>query len=186
MKEVMEILPISRRTWFRLFDSKEDFLLEIYKKASKILNNEVRRQQELVARNLNRQEAIQKRIDIIISVFVTHERHTQYIVEFDALNKTNDKILNEYNEFYQSINYILYFLRDIYEEDIYTINELTRLSFLILETAFGLVYRLITAVRSNYKYRIEQEDLKEIGYGLMSIVEKKDKLKRDNIQSANL
>ena len=86
MEEVIIHLPISRRTLFRLFESREELLFEIYKKAALFLNTEVRKDQALIDSSLSRTEGIEKRIESIIKVLITYEKHTQFIVEFDALD----------------------------------------------------------------------------------------------------
>ncbi len=172
MEEVIIHLPISRRTLFRLFESREELLFEIYKKAALFLNTEVRKDQALIDSSLSRTEGIEKRIESIIKVLITYEKHTQFIVEFDALDKVSDKVYEGYSEFYQKINYIYYLLEEQYRDDGYSKEELYRLSFLILETSFGLVYRLITTARSNYFPRIDENVVYEISYGLMAIIRK--------------
>lgn len=165
----LEIIPISRRTLYRMFTTKDQLLFEIYKKASTALTKKISKTQPIPVYE-KRHEAIQENIKGMINTFIEYERYTIFIVEFDSYVKMDEAVIEMYNQFYSQLDYMYLFLDRIYIDERYSKELLYQMSFLVLETCLGLVYRYLSAVRSNYQARIDSKIVTDISYGLMSII----------------
>lgn len=169
VEQLVKLLPFSRRTFFRVFECKEDLFFEIYKNIISILSYEVNTRQKTI-KCKDRREAIKEGINDIIEVFIEHDRYIRFIIEFDALEIKSQSVSRDYDEFYMTMNFIYEYLKNIYKDSTYNQDTLLEMSILILETIYGLVYRYSITKSSNYKVGINVNHINLISDGLVSII----------------
>lgn len=152
-------LGISRRSIYRMFANKEEFLFEIYKRIIDELLDE--------AHNLNKLSDLDSGFDKticavhnMIRVFLDNTSKLKYITKYDAIPKKSSELLITQSEFYRKCDFTYGFIVEgIGDKTIRNDIDAYKMSCIILEIVIGYVSRYIDLSYEEYSLYLNEEDL---------------------------